>query len=430
MPSDVRPLLLRGGRVIDPSQKLDRVLDVLLADGKVAAIGEKLSAQSDAEVVDVANMIVCPGLIDLHVHLREPGGEHKETIATGARAAAAGGFTAVCAMPNTDPPIDDPAAVGFVRAEGMRVGAARVYPMGAVSVGQKGERLTEMGEMVDAGAVGFTDDGKPVWDGGLMRVALEYAQIFHVPVVDHCEDKSLSRGGSMNEGVVSARMGLTGIPNAAEDVMIARDLLLAELTGGRLHIQHVSTFHGVELIRQAKARGVRVTAEATPHHLTLTDEAADKYRTDAKVNPPLRSEADRQAVIQGMLDGTLDVIATDHAPHHYDEKEQAFDDAPFGLIGLETALGLMLTHFVHTGALSLSDLVERMSCAPARAFNLPGGTLGEGASADVTVFDPALEWTVDPQALRSKSKNTPFAGWQLKGRAVRTVVGGRSVFVL
>ena len=234
----------------------------------------------------------------------------------------------------------------------------------------------------------------------------------------------------MNEGVVSARMGLTGIPNAAEDVMIARDLLLAELTGGRLHIQHVSTFHGVELIRQAKARGVRVTAEATPHHLTLTDEAADKYRTDAKVNPPLRSEADRQAVIQGMLDGTLDVIATDHAPHHYDEKEQAFDDAPFGLIGLETALGLMLTHFVHTGALSLSDLVERMSCAPARAFNLPGGTLGEGASADVTVFDPALEWTVDPQALRSKSKNTPFAGWQLKGRAVRTVVGGRSVFVL
>ena len=430
MTSDVRPLLLRGGRVIDPSQKLDRVLDVLLADGKVAAIGEKLSAQSDAEVVDVANMIVCPGLIDLHVHLREPGGEHKETIATGARAAAAGGFTAVCAMPNTDPPIDDPAAVGFVRAEGMRVGAARVYPMGAVSIGQKGERLTEMGEMVDAGAVGFTDDGKPVWDGGLMPVALEHGQAFNVPVADHCEDKSLSRGGSMNEGVVSARMGLTGIPNAAEDVMIARDLLLAELTGGRLHIQHVSTFHGVELIRQAKARGVRVTAEATPHHLTLTDEAADKYRTDAKVNPPLRSEADRQAVIQGMLDGTLDVIATDHAPHHYDEKEQAFDDAPFGLIGLETALGLMLTHFVHTGALSLSDLVERMSCAPARAFNLPGGTLGEGASADVTVFDPALEWTVDPQALRSKSKNTPFAGWQLKGRAVRTVVGGRSVFVL
>ncbi len=430
MTSDVRPLLLRGGRVIDPSQKLDRVLDVLLVAGKVAGVAERLSAQSDAEVVDVAGLVVCPGLIDLHVHLREPGGEHKETIATGARAAAAGGFTAVCAMPNTDPPIDDPAAVGFVRAEGMRVGAARVYPMGAVSIGQKGERLTEMGEMVDAGAVGFTDDGKPIWDGGLMRVALEYAQAFNVPIADHCEDKSLSRGGSMNEGVVSARMGLTGIPNAAEDVMIARDLLLAELTGGRLHIQHVSTFHGVELIRQAKARGVRVTAEATPHHLTLTDEAADKYRTDAKVNPPLRSEADRQAVIQGMLDGTLDVIATDHAPHHYDEKEQAFDDAPFGLIGLETALGLMLTHFVHTGALSLSDLVERMSCAPARAFNLPGGTLGEGASADVTVFDPRLEWTVDPKALRSKSKNTPFAGWKLQGRAVRTVVGGRSVFVL
>ena len=423
--NSARPLLLRGGRVIDPSQQIDRVTDVLLMDGKVAGMD---ASNDDAEVIDVAGRIVCPGLIDVHVHLREPGGEHKETIATGARAAAAGGFTAVCAMPNTDPPIDDPAAVGYVRAEGLRVGAARVYPIGAVSIAQKGERLTEMGEMIDAGAVGFTDDGKPVWDAGLMRVALEYARTFDVPIANHCEEKTLSRGGSMNEGLVSSRMGLTGIPNAAEDVMIARDLMLAELTGGRLHIQHVSTRFGVELIRQAKARGIRVSAEATPHHLTLTDAAAEGYRTEAKVNPPLRAEADRQAVIAGMLDGTLDVIATDHAPHHYDEKEQAFEDAPFGLVGLETALGLILTHFVNKQQLSLPDMVERMSCAPARAFNLPGGTLKSGSVGDVTVFDPALEWTVDAKEFLSKSRNTPFAGWSLRGRAVMTVVGGRIVY--
>ena len=423
-----RPLLLRGGRVIDPSQPLDRVLDVLIADGRIAEIGDHVAAPEQADVRDIANLIVCPGLIDLHVHLREPGGEHKETIATGARAAAAGGFTAVCAMPNTDPPIDDPASVGYVLAQGVRAAAARVYPVGAISIGQNGERLTEIGEMVDAGAVAFTDDGRPVSDGGLMRVALEYAQSFDVPIANHCEEKSLSRGGSMNEGIVSSRLGLTGIPNAAEDVMIARDLMLAALTGGRLHIQHVSTRQGVDMIRQAKALGVRVTAEATPHHLTLTDAAADGYRTEAKVNPPLRSEVDRQAVVAGMLDGTLDVIATDHAPHHYDEKEQAFEDAPFGLVGLETAVGLVLTHFVHTDQLTLNDLIERMSCAPARAFSLQGGTLRPGSVADVTVIDTQAEWTVDPARFLSKSRNTPFASWQLKGRAAITVVGGRLVW--
>ncbi|HEY0671332.1 MAG TPA: dihydroorotase [Longimicrobiales bacterium] len=428
MATNSRPILLRGGQLVDPTQKIDDQVDVLVVDGIIAEIGTGGSRPDDVQVLDVSNQVVCPGLIDLHVHLREPGGEHKETIATGARAAAAGGFTAVCAMPNTDPPIDDPAAVGFVRAEGLRVGLARVYPMGAVSVGQNGERLTEMGEMVAAGAVGFTDDGRPVSDAGLMRVALEYAQSFKVPIASHCEEKSLSRNGSMNEGVVSTRLGLTGIPNAAEDVMIARDILLAELTGGRLHVQHVSTFHGVELIRQAKARGIRVTAEATPHHLTLTDEACDGYHTEAKVNPPLRSEADRLAVVEGLIDGTLDVIATDHAPHHYDEKEQAFDDAPFGLIGLETALGLILTHLVEPRKLSLSKLVERMSCAPARAFNLPGGTLRKGAAADITVFDPRREWVVNPTQLLSKSKNTPFAGWRLNGRATTTIVGGKIVW--
>ena len=430
MPTKARPLLLRGGRVIDPSQKLDARLDVLLADGVVAHLAESIEPPEQVEVRDVSGLIVCPGLIDLHVHLREPGGEHKETIATGARAAAAGGFTAVCAMPNTDPPIDDPAAVGFVRAAGLRVNAARVYPMGAVSVGQQGERLTEMGEMVGAGAVGFTDDGKPVSDAGLMRVALEYTQTFNVPIASHCEEKSLSRSGSMNEGLVSTRLGLTGIPNAAEDVMIARDLLLAELTGGRLHIQHVSTCNGVQMIRQAKERGIRVTAEATPHHLTLTDEACENYRTEAKVNPPLRSAQDREAVIEGFVDGTLDVLATDHAPHHYDEKEQAFEDAPFGLVGLETALGIVLTHIVGKNLLSLSDAIERMSSAPARAFNLPGGSLREGQIADVTVFDPDREWIVNPSQLLSKSKNTPFAGWRLNGRAVLTVVGGKVVWSL
>jgi dihydroorotase len=282
--------------------------------------------------------------------------------------------------------------------------------------------------MVEAGAVAITDDGRPVGNAGLMRLALEYTQTFGIPVANHCEELSLSKGGSMNEGLVSTRLGLTGIPNAAEDVMIARDLILAELTGGRLHIQHVSTRYGVELIRQAKARGVRVTAEATPHHFCLTDEAVEGYRTEAKVNPPLRAEIDRQAVLEGVRDGTLDVIAADHAPHHYDEKEQAFEDAPFGMLGLETALGLVLTRLVEPGVIGLSDMVDRMSCAPARAFNLPGGALRNGAPADVTVFDPSVSWVVDPKNFMSKSRNTPYTGWQLRGKAMRTIVGGVTVW--
>ncbi|MGH7466750.1 MAG: dihydroorotase [Longimicrobiales bacterium] len=420
----VRPLLVRGGRVIDPSQRIDEAVDVLLVDGAVAQLGRGLPEPDGTLIYDASGQIVCPGLIDVHVHLREPGGEHKETIATGTRAAAAGGFTAVCAMPNTDPPIDDPASVGFVRAAGLRSGGARVYPVGCVSIGQKGERLTEIGEMVEAGAVAISDDGRPVGNAGLMRLALEYTQTFDIPVANHCEEKSLSRDGSMNEGLVSTRLGITGIPNAAEDVMIARDLMLAELTAGRLHIQHVSTRFGVELIRQAKARGVRVTAEATPHHFSLTDEAVEGYRTEAKVNPPLRANADRLAVIEGVRDGTLDIIATDHAPHHYDEKEQAFEDAPFGLVGLETALGLVITGLVEKGVIGLAELVERLSCAPARAFNLQGGTLKVGATGDLTVFDPTLQWTVDPAQFLSKSRNTPFAKWTLRGQATLTVVGG------
>jgi len=421
-------LVLRGGRVVDPSQTLDGVRDVLLVDGSVVAVEASLEAPEDARVVDCSGQVVCPGLIDVHVHLREPGEEHKETIATGAAAAAAGGFTSICAMPNTDPPIDDPATVGFVAAQGRAAGLTRVYPVGCISVGRAGERLALVGEMVGEGAVAITDDGSPVMDSGLMRLALEYAQAFGIPVADHPEDLGLSANGHMNEGIVSARLGLSGKPNASEDIHIVRDLLLAELTGGHIHLQHVSTRFGVESIRMAKERGVRVTAEASPHHLVLTHEAVDGYRTEAKMNPPLRAQEDVDAVRAGLADGTLDTIATDHAPHHYDEKEAAFADAPNGVVGLETALGIVLTRVVGEGVIDLPTMVERMSCQPARAFGLPGGSLEPGRPADVTVFDPEREWTVDPSSFKSKSGNTPFAGWSLKGQATMTIVGGRVVW--
>ena len=423
-----RKILLAGGRVVDPSQGFDDVSDVLLVDGTIASVGPGLDAPEDAEVVDCAGLLVVPGLIDVHVHLREPGEEHKETIATGARAAAAGGFTAICAMPNTDPAIDDPAAVGFVLAEGRRAQAARVYPVGCISVGRSGERLAPVGEMVAAGAVAITDDGSPIMNSGLMRLALEYAQTFGIPVADHPEDLGLSAGGHMNEGLIATRLGLGGKPNAAEDIHIIRDILLAELTGGHIHLQHVSTRYGVESIRQAKARGVHVTAEASPHHLVLTEEAVEGYRTEAKMNPPLRTSEDVSAVRAGLADGTLDMIATDHAPHHYDEKEAAFDDAPDGIVGLETAVGILLTNIVGEGVIDVPTLIERMSCQPARAFGLPGGTLTEGSPADVTVIDPTLEWTVDRTVFESKSRNTPFDGVVLTGAPRRTIVEGRTVW--
>ncbi len=423
-----RALLLKGGRVVDPSQGMDGVFDLLLTDGLVAGLGEGLEAPEDARIIDATGLVVTPGLIDVHVHLREPGAEHKETIATGARAAAGGGFTAVCAMPNTDPPIDDPASVAFVAAVGRRANAARVYPMGAISVGQKGEKLTEIGEMAAAGAVGITDDGHPLMDSGLLRLALEYSLAFGIPVADHPEDLGLSKDGVMNEGLVSTRLGLKGKPNASEDAHIARDLMLAKLTGGRIHLQHVSTADGVEAIRQAKADGVRVSAEATPHHLLLTDEAVEGYRTEMKMNPPLRSQKDVDAVRAGLQDGTLDIIATDHAPHHYDEKEAAFDDAPFGIVGLETCLGLILTHIVSEGVIDLPTMVQRMSCTPATAYGLPGGTLETGSPADVTVIDAEVEWTVDPSAFLSKGRNTPFGEWKLKGKTRMTIVGGGVVW--
>ena len=422
------PLLIRGGRVIDPSQSIDAIRDVLVVDGVVAEVGDGIDPPEGVREIDAGGLVVTPGLIDVHVHLREPGGEHKETIATGAKAAAAGGFTAVCAMPNTDPVVDDPAGVGFVLAQGAAAGAARVYPMGAISVGQEGKQLAAIGEMCEAGAVGITDDGNPVMDSGLMRRALDYAQAFDIPVADHPEDLGLSGAGVMNEGLVATKLGLPGKPNASEDVHIVRDLLLADLTGGHIHLQHISTAYGVETIRRAKRRGVRVTAEATPHHLILTEERVEGFDTDAKMNPPLRSFVDREAVREGFADGTLDVFVTDHAPHHYDEKEQAFADAPNGIIGLETALGLGLTYGVGEGLIDLPTLIHRMSVGPAEAFGLPGGTLAPGSLGDVTIIDPEEAWTVDRDGFLSKSRNTPFHGWDLKGRARYTIVGGLVVW--
>jgi dihydroorotase len=425
----MKPMVLRGGRVIDPSSGRDEVADVVIRDGRIAGVGRNQGIPDGAEVHDVTGLVVAPGLIDLHTHLREPGQEDRETIATGTAAAAAGGFTAVCAMPNTDPPIDNQSAVGFVVKQAAAAGAARVYPIAAVSLGQKGQQLAEFGEVVGAGAVAVSDDGHPVASGQLMRTALEYARAFGIPVADHCEEPTLAAGGVMHEGVVSTRLGLKGIPAVAEEIMVARDILLAGHTGGHVHLCHMSTRGSAELIRRAKESGLPVTAEACPHHFSLTHEACAGYDTNAKMNPPLREPEDVEAIRRALKDGTIDVIATDHAPHHYDAKEREFDDAPMGIVGLETALGLSLSLLVDGGFLTLPELVARMSTVPARIFHLPGGTLAAGHPADVVVFDPGARWTVDVTRFRSKSRNTPFAGWELAGRVVRTLVDGRTVFV-
>jgi len=424
-------LLLRGGRIIDPSRGIDDIGDVLIEGEKVAHAGSSLNElrrDNGLEVIDCTGQIVAPGFIDVHCHLREPGREDVETVATGARAAAAGGFTAVCAMPNTDPVTDNQAAVGFIVRQAQRAGSARVYPIGAVSVGQRGEALAEFGEMVGAGAVAVSDDGKPVATAQLMRTALEYARTFGIPVADHCEEMSLARGGAMNEGIVSARLGLKGIPSEAEEIMAIRDILLARRTGGHVHLCHMSTRGSVELIRWGKDRGIRVTAEVCPHHLSLTEEAVEGYDTNAKMNPPLRTADDVAALQEAVRDGTIDLVATDHAPHHYDEKEREFSDAPNGIVGLETALAVVATHLVVPGILSWPTLVDRMSTTPARVFGLTGGTLRRESVADVTLFDPAAEWTVDPDKFMSKGRNSPYRGKRLTGRATCTIVGGRIVF--
>ncbi|HVO51411.1 MAG TPA: dihydroorotase [Thermoanaerobaculia bacterium] len=422
-------VLLRGGRVVDPSRNLDQTLDVLLKDGVVAKVDEKIAAKG-AEIVDAAGFVVAPGFVDLHTHLREPGFEYKETIATGTRAAAAGGFTSVCAMANTDPVPDDAPTVAFVVRRARETGAVRVFPIGAVSKGLKGVELAEIGSMKVEGIVAISDDGKPVANGNLMRRALEYASMFGLPVVVHEEEPSLVGAGVMNEGWASTRLGLAGWPNVGESAMVARDVQLAGLTGARLHVAHVSTRESLETIRAARKLGVPVTCEVTPHHLLLTDEdvARSGYDTRFKMNPPLRAEADRAALVTALVEGTIDCVATDHAPHHEDEKNVEFADAPFGVIGLETALPALVDGLLVPRTITLLRLVEVLSTAPARVFGLPYGTLAEGAAADVVLFSTSKSTPVTPDGFQSRSKNSPWLARTLKGRVERTWVGGREVF--
>jgi dihydroorotase len=422
-------LCLSGGRVIDPRRRLDAEADVLIEGGTITRVAAGIAGGvgPGVRVIDLRGKWVMPGLIDLHCHLREPGHEYKEDIATGTRAAAAGGFTAVCAMPNTTPPNDNRAVTELIVQRARQVGVVRVYPVGAISKGLLGETLAEMGELQESGCVAVSDDGRPVMNAELMRRAMEYARTFGLTIVQHCEDLSLSAGGAMNEGPVATRAGIRAQPGSAESAMVARDLELCALTGARYHVAHVSSAESVRLIREAKGRGLPVTCEVTPHHLTLTDEACAHYDTAAKCNPPLRAAADVEALRAALGDGTIDAVATDHAPHSAVEKEVEFEQAAFGMIGLETAVPLVLD-LVRAGTLSPSDFVTRLSAGPARVFGLPGGWLADGAPADVTVVDPEVPWTCDGRSLRSRSHNTPFSGRALRGRVALTVVGGSIVY--
>jgi dihydroorotase len=421
-------LLIRNGRVVDPANSVDTVQDVLISGGRIERLGAGLPTAAATAVLDASGKIVCPGFIDVHVHLREPGFEYKETVASGTRAAAAGGYTAVCCMANTHPVNDNRSITDYIRAKAAIEGVVRVYPIGAVTRGLGGEELAELAELAEAGCVAFSDDGKCVMNAALYRRAMEYTLPFGTPVISHAEDHQLSRGASMNEGVVSTELGVPGAPAAAEDIMVARDILLAELTGAHVHIAHLSTAGAVRLVRDAKARGVRVTAEVTPHHLLLTEDAVRTFDANAKMSPPLRSKRDTEVVLEALADGTIDCIATDHAPHAGSEKEGEFDRAAFGIVGLETAVGLMLDRLVRPGLLPLSTLISRLSRDPARLLGLPGGHLAPGAPADLTILDPAAEWTVDPARFQSRSRNTPFGGWPVTGRPWKTIVGGGIVF--
>lgn len=422
-------LLIHGGRIVDPSQDLDGAFDLLIEDGAVARIDGKIKKPKDAETFDASGLVVAPGLIDIHVHLREPGQEYKETVRSGTLAAAAGGFTAVACMANTIPANDSRPITEHILLEARRHGFARVYPIGAVTKGLLGQELSEIGEMVRAGAVAVSDDGKPVMNSELMRRALLYAQHFNIPVIQHAEDLNLSAKGVMHEGEWSTRLGLAGIPGSAEDVMVARDLLLTEDTGGRYHVAHLSTARSLDLVRWGRSKGIHVTCEVTPHHLLMTDEEVAKtgFSTHCKMKPPLRSERDREAMIQGLTDGSIDCIASDHAPHSPDEKDVEFNAAPFGILGLETTLPLCLDRLVRPGILSLPRLIELLSTGPARVLGIPGGTLKPGSLADVTLFHPDEEITIRAVDFKSKSRNTPFEGWTLRGRPVATFLGGRKI---
>lgn len=418
-------ILIKNGHVVDPKNKLDESMDLLIENDRIKKVAKKISEKSDREI-DAKGKIVCPGLIDIHVHLRQPGFEYKETIETGLRAAVKGGFTGVCPMPNTNPVADSRSDMEFSIGEARRVGLARIWPVGAVTLRQEGKELTEFGELKKGGAMALSDDGHPISDSNILRRALLYAKKFDLVIMVHCQDEGLFCGGCMNEGFVSTTLGLPGIPVEAESTEVARDIQLADLTGGRLHFCHISSQKSLELIRQAKAQGSRVTAETCPHYFHLTDDSVLHYNTHAKMNPPLRTKEDVAAIKKALKDGTLDAISTDHAPHSESEKDVEFDKAPFGIIGLETSLALSLK-LVDEKVLTLTDLVKKMSVVPARILGIDRGHLSEGAIADITIFDPGKEWVVEKEKLESKSKNSPFLGWKLKGRATEVLVDGRQV---
>lgn len=421
-------ILIRGGRLIDPKNKIDEELDLLVEQGVVVEIGKALASNKDTEVLEAQGKVVAPGLIDMHVHLREPGSEDAETVETGCLAAVAGGFTAVAAMPNTNPVTDNQATVGYLIREAIRAGYARVYPVGAITKNIAGESLAEMGEMLEAGAVAFSDDGHCVADAEIMRKALSYSRIFGVTIIDHCEDPFLAGSSGMNAGLVATRLGLPGVTVESEEIIVYRDCSLARLTGARLHVAHISSRRSVEIVKRFKAEGVKVTAEATPHHFSLTEEEVEGYNTNAKMAPPLRTAEDTAALKKALADGTVDCIASDHAPHHYDTKETAFSDAPNGIIGLETSFPIAYTELVGSGIMDLATLIIRMSAAPAEILGVPGGSLGKGDPADISVLDITDSWKIDKTRFFSKSRNTPFHGRSVKGRAAATVVGGRIVW--
>jgi len=417
-------ILIKGGRIIDPASKTDRIGDLLVTDSKVARIDKNIS-EPDAQVIQAADTIVCPGLIDIHVHLREPGDEDEETIATGTAAAVAGGFTSLACMPNTNPTLDDEAAIEFVFHQASRSALCNIYPIGAVTKSREGAELAEMGQMVRSGAAAFSDDGNGVASTGVMFRALQYVRMFDKPIMQHCEDLDISAGGVMNGGETATRLGLPGINHIAEELMIHRDLTLVREIGAKYHVCHISTARSVELVREAKDAGLPVTAEVTPHHLVLTEEACTAYHPNFKMNPPLRSHDDVKACLKGVVDGTIDCLACDHAPHGMQEKELEFLYAPFGIIGLETALPLYIKALIEPKLLDWPALIECMTVKPAKVLSLDKGTLNIGADADVTIIDPAIEWTVDTKQFKSKSRNSPFNGWQVKGRAITTIVGGK-----
>lgn len=421
-------LHLKGGRLIDPVAGKDESLDMLIVDGRIEKIEKNISADKSFQTIDLANKVIAPGFIDMHVHLREPGFEHKETIETGCASAAAGGFTAVCCMPNTNPAIDDESVARYVREKGKTVceGIVDVYPIAAATKGRKGEELAPMAELAQAGAVGFTDDGSPITSAEIMRRALEYSSMYGIPIIQHAEESSMTHNGSMNEGYTSTRLGMPGIPPVAEELMIARDILLLRYTPkARYHVAHISTVGALEYVRNAKKEKLNVTSEVTPHHFTLTDEAVMSFDTNTKMNPPLRTREDVEAMKEGLRDGTIDVIATDHAPHTIDEKEVEYTQAPFGIVGLETAIGLCITELVAKKILSLSQLIEKLSTNPRRILSLPVIKIQEGEIANLTLLDPSVTWTVDIQLFKSKSKNSPFHGYKLKGRAIGIINNGK-----